>query len=119
MNTPLRNTTSSSAIAGVGQHGAALLRQADVDFLQREVGVEHAENLHAGGMSMTGGVGTGGLIFDRSDDAEHARMVVAINAEAVGALEQGERLGLLVTSVAGFGILIDGAPDLRGQRWNS
>ena len=88
-------------------------------FVQREIGVEHAENLHAGGMRMAGGVGARGLVLDGSDHAQHARVVGAIDAEAVGTLQKRERLGLLVTAVAGLGILVDGAAHLGRQRWSS
>src|SRR5271165_3778675 len=67
-------------------------------------------------MRVTIRIGARALILDRSDDAEHAGSVSAINAETVGALEQREWFRLLVTPVAGLGGFVDRAAYLGRQR---
>src|SRR5271165_4881222 len=71
----------------VSQHGITFVGEAGIDLVKRKIGVEHSQDLYAGGMRMAGGVGAGWLVLDRSDDSEHSRAVGAIHAETVGALE--------------------------------
>ena len=64
---------------------------------------------------MAGGVRATGLIFNGSDDSQHAVPAAdAINAKAVGTIEARQRLRLIVTAVAGLRFLIEDVADFRG-----
>src|ERR1035438_7285516 len=63
-------------------------------------------------MRVTLGVGTTGLIFDRSDNSQHTLAATAINTKAVGAIQARQRLRLSVTAVAGLGRLVEDVADL-------
>ena len=102
--------------AGRGKHLAALLRQALVDLGQRQIGIEHTQDLDAGWMRMASCIGTRRLVLDGGDNAEHAASIGPIHPEAVGAIEARQRLRFRVAAVAGFGALIDGVAHLGRRR---
>ena len=95
------------------------MRQALVDFGQREVGIEHAQDLLICGMRVAGGIGAGRLVLDGGDDAQHPRAIGAIDTEAVGTIQPRQRLGLLMASIAGLGALDRRWCPLQLARWNS
>ncbi len=62
---------------------------------------------------MAVGVRAAGLIFDGSDNSQHALPAIAINAKAVGAIQARQRLRLSVAAVAGLRRLVENVADFR------
>src|SRR5450755_3616584 len=55
-----------------------------------------------------------GPIFDGCDNAEYALAAgIAVNAEAVGTIQARQRLGLIVTAVAGLSFFIENVAYFR------
>src|SRR5208282_470844 len=71
-------------------------------------------NLLVGRMGVTFGVGATGLIFDGSDNSEHALPIgAAINAKAIGTIQARQRLGLGVAAITGLPLLVEDVADFR------
>ena len=68
----------------VNPHDLAALGELHVSLCQRHAGIQHAENLLAGGMRVTRRIRAGRLVFDGRDDSQHAVSTpVAVDTEAV------------------------------------
>src|SRR3954466_5428226 len=66
-------------------------------------------------MSVACGVGTGGLIFQRRDDAQDAFAICAlVEAKTIGAVQLSEGPTARVTGVTSFGRLVHDVIDLGG-----